>query len=133
MKENSKQLGQYIFDNHNFDGTPVEFLKAVAPLIGNIVHSFNLLDERLNSAICEIINEKSDEIGTIIIYKMNFSAKVELFFRLVRSLDTNCGCKLSDYESLKTGINDCATLRNAVIHAEWENMDNEGYICKNEF
>ncbi|KAA6329286.1 hypothetical protein EZS27_021897 [termite gut metagenome] len=47
MKRRQKQLGQYIFTNHDFDGSVDDFLEATAPYIGKIVHCFNSLDGSL--------------------------------------------------------------------------------------
>lgn len=127
MDKENKPVGQYLFDNHNFDGTPDEFLERTAPLIGFIVHSFNSLDEQLNSYICKLINNRSDEPGAIIIHKMNFSSKVDLFYKLTRSYEINCNVTIPCFQTLIEDLKKCATLRNAVIHAEWENIDNKGF------
>lgn len=127
MKKKDKQFGQFIFDNHNFDGTPDEFLEKTAPLIGYIVHSFNSLDERLNYMICELINSRTDEIGAIVICKFTFSSKIDLFYRLIRSMEITFNKKIECFELLITNLKKCANLRNAVIHAEWENMDENGF------
>ncbi|MDZ7650703.1 MAG: hypothetical protein U5K54_28170 [Cytophagales bacterium] len=127
MNKEYKKLGQYIFENHNFDGTVDEFLEQTAPLIGYLVHNFNSLDEQLNRAICERINDKTDEPGAIIIHKMNFSAKVDLFNNLVRSMEIAFESTIPNFKILIDRLKKCATLRNAVVHAEWENMNENGY------
>ena len=127
MNKESKKLGQYIFENHAFDGTPDNFLEETAPLIGYVVHHFNSLDEQLNSAICALINDRTDEPGSIIIHKMNFSAKVDLLNNLVRSFEFACEKSIPIFKTLTNNLKECATLRNAVIHAEWENINEKGY------
>ena len=127
MKKSDKQFGQYIFDNHDFDGTANDFIEETAPLIGFIVHSFNSLDGQLNSTICELINERTDEPGAIVIYKLPFSAKVDLFHRLIRSMEIGCEGEIACFKTLTENLKKCATLRNAVIHAEWDNMDENGF------
>jgi hypothetical protein len=127
FKKENRQLGQYIFDNHDFDGTPDDFLELTAPLIGYLVHTFNSLDERLNSAICMRINDRTDEPGAIIIHKMSFSSKVDIFNNLVVSLQNACGKTMPSFKKLIQDLKTSATLRNAVVHAEWENMNEKGY------
>jgi hypothetical protein len=127
MKKTHKQLGQYISENHNYEGSAEEFLEETAPLIGFIVHAFNSLDAQLNSSICSIINDRTDLLGTAVIYKMNFSGKIDLFFRLVRSMELAFGNTLPSFQKLIEDLRKCASLRNAVVHAEWENLDAEGY------
>jgi uncharacterized protein YutE (UPF0331/DUF86 family) len=127
MNKEYKKLGQYIFENHNFPGTVGEFLEQTAPLIGYLVHNFNSLDEQLNRAICERVNDRTDEPGAIIIHKMNFSAKVDLFNNLVRSMEIAFESTIPNFKTLIERLKKCATLRNAVVHAEWENMNEKGY------
>jgi hypothetical protein len=127
MNKEYKKLGQYIFENHNFDGTVDEFLEQTAPLIGYLIHNFNSLDEQLNRAICLQINDRTDEPGAIIIHRMNFSAKVDLFNNLVHSIELAYESTIPNFKSLIEGLKKCATLRNAAVHAEWENMNAKGY------
>lgn len=127
MEKNQKPLGQYIGSNHEYDGSVEMFLEETAPLIGNIVHSFNSLDSTLNSTICEIINNRSDLTGAIVLYKMNFSAKIDLFHRLVRSMEVLIEKNLPSFPNLVENLKKCGTLRNAVIHAEWDSLDEDGY------
>jgi hypothetical protein len=127
MKKELKKLGQYIFENHNFDGTPDEFLEQTAPLIGYLVHNFNSLDDQLNRAICTRINERTDEPGAIIIHKMSFSAKVDLFNNLIRSFELAAEKTIPSFKTFINNLKTCGTLRNAVVHAEWENMNENGF------
>lgn len=118
MKSKHEPLGQFLFENHDYDGSFDDFLEETAPLIGYIVHTFNSLDEQLNSSICELINEHSDHPGAIVIYKMNFSSKVDLFYRLGIFMEIGCEGTMPSFKSLIDDLKKCGTLRNAVIHAE---------------
>ncbi len=127
MKKKQKQLGQYIFTNHDFEGSTDDFLAETAPLIGYLVHSFNALDTALNSIICMLINSRTDAMGAIVIHKMNFSAKVDLFYRLVRSMELDVEKELPSFPSFIENLKKCATYRNAVVHAEWDSLEGDGY------
>lgn len=127
VKQSNKKFRQYIFDNHNFDGTIDDFFDETAPAIGSIVHSFNSLDASLNSTICELINDRTDEPGAIVIYKQTFSSKVDLLYRLIRSMEIGCNGEIPCFKKLIEDLKKCATLRNAVIHAEWDTIDDNGY------
>jgi hypothetical protein len=126
QKVNTK-LGQYIFENHDFNGTPDDFLNLTAPLIGYMVHIFNSLDEQLNSAICTLINDRTDEPGAIIIHKMSYSSKVELFNNLVISIQNAFEKEISSFNALIENLKKCGALRNAVVHADWDNMNEKGF------
>ncbi len=125
--EKKVKLGQFIYENHDYAGSVEDFLAETAPLIGYIVHSFNSLDSQLNSSICSLISDRADEIGAIVIFKLNFSAKVDLFSRIVRSLEIAVGRTMPSFQYLCSNLKECSRLRNAVVHAEWENLDSEGY------
>jgi hypothetical protein len=127
MNKTNRQLGQYIFVNQDFEGAPIDFFDETAPLIGFIVHSFNSLDGLLNSTICELINNRTDEPGAIVIYKLSFSAKVDLFYRLVRSMEIGCDSEIPCSKKLVDDLKKCGQLRNAVVHAEWDHVDEKGY------
>lgn len=131
MKEEKLNFRQYSNENHNIDiDENVEyedFLDATAPLIGYIIHEFNKLDETLNNVIWNFISDRSDELGALITYKMNFSAKVDLFNRFIRSLEFGCDIKITIMDDLIEKLKRCATLRNAVVHAEWQNINELGY------
>ena len=127
MKQEDRKFQQYSFENHDLEGDNNEFLNETAPYIGFVVHTFNQLEESLNSAICERISDRSDEPGAVVIYKMNFSAKVDLFYRMVRSMEIGCNYIFPSFNSLIENLRKCGTLRNAVVHAEWYNMNEKGY------
>jgi hypothetical protein len=127
MKKADKRFGQYIFDNHNFDGTVEDFFEETAEAIGSIVHSFNSLDAEINSTICQLINDRTDEPGAIVIYKLPFSSKIDLFYRLIRSMEIGCEVEIPCFKLLIENLKKCGTLRNAVIHAEWDTFDDNGY------
>lgn len=58
---------------------------------------------------------------------MSFISKVDLFNRLIIALELGCKCKISSSTQLIEDLKRCSKLRNTVIHAEWENIDDEGY------
>lgn len=132
IKKDHKQFGQSFYDNHDIDNYLNSehidaFLTETAPLIGYVVHSFNRLDEALNSAICQRVSDRTDEPGSIIIYKMSFSSKVDLFYRMIKSMEINCMGSVPSLQKLIESLKRCANFRNAIVHAEWYNMNEEGY------
>jgi hypothetical protein len=83
MKKKEISVRQYAFETKNLYDASEEFLEETTPLIGYIVHSFNTLEQLLNPAICQLINEHADAPGLLVIYKMNYAAKVDLFKRFL--------------------------------------------------
>ncbi len=127
MKIKKVKLGQYIFETKNLDGPTQEFLDETAPLIGYLVHSFNTLEEELNSKVCSLINDRADEPGLLVIYKMNYSAKVDLLDRYLTSMQSAAEKKIPFFDAFVIELKELGRLRNAVIHADWETSDFEGY------
>ena len=72
MKKVAKELGQYLYENHDLEKDSEEFLDETAPLIGYIVHYFNSLEQTLDHAICERVSDRADEPGAIIIHKLSY-------------------------------------------------------------
>ena len=129
MKKRIIAVNQYAHETKNFEGASDEFLEETAPLIGYIVHSFNTLEELLNSAICELFFDDYDGYGLQIIYKRTYADKVDLFKRVL--LDHGCHKKIPIFEKLISNLSEAGELRNLVIHADWESAHVDGYtLCK---
>ena len=127
MKKVEKQLGQYLFENHDLEKDTGEFLDDTAPLIGYIVHFFNSLEQSLDHAICERVSDRSDGPGAVIIHKLSYSAKIDLFYRMIRSMELGFGKDLPSFNTLIQDLKKCGTLRNAVVHADWHHVNEDGF------
>jgi len=127
MKKVAKQLGQYLYENHDLEKDSEEFLDETAPLIGYIVHFFNSLEQTLAHAICERVNDRADEPGAVIIHKLSYSAKVDLFYRMIRSMELAFGKDLPSFNILIKDLKECGALRNAVVHADWNQLNEDGF------
>ncbi|MFN6378749.1 MAG: hypothetical protein ACK4WD_05710 [Flavobacteriales bacterium] len=127
MKKVAKELGQYLNENHDLEKDSEEFLDETAPLIGYIVHFFNSLEQTLDHAICESVSDRTDEPGAIIIHKLSYSAKVDLFYRMIRSMELGFGRDLPSFNTLIQDLRKCGTLRNAVVHADWNHVNEDGF------
>jgi len=131
MKKKEIPVCQYAYETKNLEGPSEAFLEETAPLIGYIVHGFNTLEELLNSAICELIYNGSDRIGLLVIYRMSYVVKVDLFKRLVLE-EQHCLQKIMpSFEKLIRNLTEAGLLRNTVVHADWESAFDDGYtMCK---
>jgi len=131
MKKKEIFVQQYAFETKNLDGPSDEFLAETAPLIGYVVHSFNTLEDLLNESICNLINDRSDSIGLQVIYKMNYSTKIDLFKRLLQELQNMADKKIKIFDKLFENLTTAGNLRNQVVHADWESAYDDGYTrCK---
>jgi hypothetical protein len=131
MKKKDIPINQYAFETKNLDGPNEEFLEKTAPLIGYIVHSFNTLEELLNSSICELFFDDCDTIGLQVIYRRTYAEKVDLFKRLLNEQETGLNKKIPIFEKLFFNLATAGNLRNQVVHADWESAHDDGYtLCK---
>jgi len=131
MKKKDVPVEQYASMTDNLEGASEAFLDESAPLIGYIVHSFNDLEELLNSAVCQIINERTDVPGLVVIQKLSYSAKVDLFKRFYLMEASYLENKRPDVDKLIERFVESGRLRNQVVHANWEGAHDDGYTrCK---
>ena len=131
MKKKNIPVQQYSFETVNTSGAADDFLDKTAPLIGYIVHSFNALEELLNSEICQLINERTDAPGLVVIQRLNYSPKVDLFKRYILMEETYFKTGTAKIDKLIENLIKSGTYRNQVVHADWESAFEDGYTrCK---
>ncbi len=126
MKQKSINFNQHI--THEIDEENVEdYLSTLYPLIGMIVVDFNGLESNLDSILCEIFSDRSDATGLIVLHKMGYAAKVDLFKRFNDDFQSSLNTKIDGYELLLSNLKEVGRLRNLVAHADWESTDEDGY------
>jgi len=108
-----------------------EYLYNAMPLIGLIVMRFNGLEKHLDSVLCERFTDRTDQLGLIVINKLNYASKIDLFKRLSDDILLTSGVKIVEYIKLINNLKECGRLRNIVVHADWENTDEKGYTFLN--
>lgn len=76
MKNRTKQFIQHLSHDIEDEDKAEEYLEESLPLIGLVVMYFNSLEKSLDSFICEIVSDRSDAPGLIVIQKLMYAAKV---------------------------------------------------------
>lgn len=127
MKNKRVPVGQNILDGLGETELGCEYVEELMPLIGELVLAFNGLEATLDSLLCETISDRSDQKGLLVLHNMMYATKVDLYKRFnddfVRMFDWN----IPEYENLITNLKECGTLRNRVVHANWECTDEDGF------
>ena len=102
-----------------------QFLKEIAPRIGELVIVFNSLEESINAELVEMINQNDETIGHVVISGMSFSAKVDLFGQLYRCMFVALGTNdlVSRLDALIVDLKDAARKRNEAVHGAWLDYD----------
>jgi hypothetical protein len=131
MKTKRKEFGQHLYHDIDNEEEAEAYLESLLPLIGDIVVFFNGLEQSLDSSICELFSDRHDSTGMIVLHKMNYSAKIDLFKRMNDDFQISIGSKIEIYETLIGNLKESGRLRNLVVHADWENTDNDGYTYVN--
>lgn len=108
-----------------------EYLDESLPNIGLIVMYFNGLESLLDQMLCEMFTERTDRTGLIVLQNMQYSSKVNLFSRFSNELHLSLNEAPPSYEKLLDKLREAARLRNIVVHADWENTDDDGYTYVN--
>tara|TARA_R110002096_G_scaffold237751_1_gene428575 strand:+ start:24149 stop:24691 length:543 start_codon:yes stop_codon:yes gene_type:complete len=127
MKNKSKPFEQYLHHDIFGEEDSQKYLDKSLPIIGEIVMYFNGLESELDLRICEIFHDGTDAFGLIVLHKMNYGSKVDLFKRLNDELFKKTNIEINGYDKVIESLKKCGELRNLVVHADWENTDIEGF------
>lgn len=132
MKTKRRPFMQHLsHDDVEDDDKVWDHLDQSLPEIGLIVMYFNGLEKLLDTILCGMFSDRADSLGLIVLQNMQYSAKVNLFSRLSDDLHLAIHTIPSEYEKLLDRLREAAKLRNIVVHADWENTDEEGYTYVN--
>lgn len=132
MKTKRRPFIQHLSHDEVEDDDKVwDHLDQSLPSIGLIVMYFNGLEKLLDTMLCEMFSDRADSLGLIVLQNMQYSAKVNLFSRLSDDIHLAFQNTPSAYTKLLDHLRGAAKLRNIVVHADWENTDEEGYTYVN--
>jgi hypothetical protein len=131
MKTKEKALDQYLYHDDADEDKIDKFLEETAPLIGCIIQRFNTLEKILDSELCFIMNDRTDQFGLIIINKMSYAAKIDLLERFSTQFQLDFNVKIPVFIKIIESLREVGRLRNAVAHSDWESTDFDGYTYKN--
>jgi len=127
MKTKTRQFVQHLSHGIDDEDRAAAYLDDSLPLIGLVVMYFNAVEKSLDSFICEIISDRTDAPGLIVIQKLMFNAKLDLFKRFSEDFHHCIANEPPNFDELIRELTEIARLRNLVVHADWDNTDEEGY------
>ena len=100
-------------------------------LIGRFLIEFSRLEHDFNITIAEFFGDDYHETGYIIIKKLMFFNKIELFYDLyIRpiSFSEKNKKKKEKLLNIKERLNKINTFRNRVVHANWASLNKDGFV-----
>ena len=127
MKNKRVPVGQYTIENLGDTESSYDRIEQLMPLIGEIVTYFNSLEASLDDCICAAISDRSDQKGLLVLNSMMYATKVDLFKKFSDDFLRSYGFDIPGYEELISNLKECGTLRNRVVHANWDRTDEDGY------
>ena len=127
MNKKIKHFIQHLNHEVGDEDKAEEFIENALPSIGLIVMYFNSLESTLDSVLCENFTDRTDSLGLIVLNKLNYSSKVDLFKRFCDDFQVGIERKLESYDEIIANLRESGRLRNMVVHANWESTDDEGY------
>lgn len=127
MKVRSERFSEqfdYVFGDY------IEKVKGkYAPRIGLFLIRFSSLEHALDIYLAEQLSDRSHEFGYIVIEGMRLNGKIELFRKLVRGFVKHTRPKqASKLQTIVNRLHDARIFRNYVAHANWNTLDNTGYV-----
>lgn len=127
MKTKLKDFVQHLYHEVEDEDKAEEYIDDALPLIGLIVMYFNSLESWLDSILCENFTDRTDSTGLIVLNKMNYYSKLELFKRFSDDFHLCLDEPIECYDALINDLKEAGRLRNLVVHANWEATDEQGY------
>lgn len=127
MKTRTRQFVQHLSHEIEDEDRAEAHLDDSLPLIGLVVMYFNAVEKSLDSLVCEIISDRTDVPGLIVIQKLMFNAKLDLFKRFSDDFHQCFASEPAVFTEVIRELSEIARLRNIVVHADWESTDEEGY------
>jgi abortive infection bacteriophage resistance protein len=98
-------------------------------LIGLFLIAFSKLENELNTVIAAYVNDRTDEVGFVIIEKITMGNKIDLFYKLYLR---NQLFKSQKYKlkliKITNLLKDLNLFRNIIVHANWESLSKDGYV-----
>jgi len=127
LKNRKSPVGQYILDGLGDTEEAYDYVQNLLPLIGEVILFFNSLEFDLDEVICENISDRTDHKGLLVLHNMMYATKVDLYERFRSEELRQCGWEIPAFAGVISHLRECGTLRNRVVHANWQHTDEEGY------
>lgn len=127
MRNRKSPVGQCILEGIGETDDAYDYVEELLPLIGEVVLFFNSLEADIDSLICEDISDRTDHKGLLVLHNMMFSTKVDLYERCKGEELRICGFSIPCFKELISALRECGSLRNRVVHANWQYTNDEGY------
>ncbi len=121
---------EFIFDMTDEDHE----LRKIKFRLWEIIINFNSLESEIDSYICELISDRSDELWMMIIYNMSYWQKISFLINYYLRLDKMCFReKYKDkINKINKWLRKIWEIRNWCVHAYWY-TDNTVVKVKNKF
>jgi len=97
--------------------------------LGEFIITFSNLDHEINIAIADIFADDAHYFGYLIIEKLSFVNKIDLFYKLYLGLAHHTSPKNKKMlQKIKADLMEINTFRNNIIHANWTTLTKDKFV-----
>jgi hypothetical protein len=120
--------------NDYLDEEAFDDLKEVyAAKIGNYLMNFSALEHSLNTSTADLINDRGHAPGYLIIEKLNFSSKIDLWYKLYTQRIITQGHNeekglLKKLKEIQQKLIESNSFRNIIAHANWLSLTHDNSV-----
>lgn len=98
-------------------------------VIGEFITDFSYLESTLNDAIADCLNADWVEEGFLVMERLTFGGKVDLFNKLYLRKTALVPLKNKDVLlKIRDELSRLNTFRNSVAHADWQSLSKDGTV-----
>lgn len=127
------------FDPEFYKFATYQMVSQNYPYVGESMAAFNSLEQELDDALCDLINQDDPEIGLVVLKGLSFDNKMYMWSRFIQYYSQyiendndkikwqSCCCDM--IERMK----EIKKLRNQIAHANWDGMNKDFFVPSESF
>lgn len=131
IREERREEEEHILDYGDYI---YEVLKKYSYRIGKYLILFSDLEQNLNDSLISCISENSNPLGSVVVKKLGFEARLDLFkvyhLQFINQMYTDevRNKNLLRFNQLYKDMKNFQRFRNILAHANWMTLTKKGYV-----
>jgi hypothetical protein len=128
IEQKKENLDQFDYFDDDYIWNPKVFVDY-SYAIGEFIIEFNRLEHEMNIAIADIIYDDAHHKGYVIVEKLSFINKIDLFFKMYLGLVHETNSKHEAWlKEIRDILIDVNTFRNNIVHANWGTLTKDRFV-----
>ncbi len=126
MGDLSTPLEQYDYIDTDYYEKAV---KKYSKLIGEFLMDFSYLEHELEIAVAEIVNDRSHDVGYLVVQKIEKTAdKIDLFYKYYKMFEYLTDRQTKELKRIFDSLVEINEFRNKIAHVKWCSMQKNGIV-----